>query len=111
MGKENRRSTRVNPPIGSVIINQMNDENLGSVVNISATGFLLASRRKVEEGQIFQVSLIIPHVELHKVSIGVECLWSESQKSGLIFGGFHIIDISEHDEQAMKKIIQQLIVG
>ncbi len=105
---EKRLNKRVHPPKGSVVVNQLGDSVLGKVVDISAGGFLLAGREKFCTGMIFQLSLILSMENEVKLSVGAECIWSDPQTSGLTFGGFQIIDISDSDFDQLNAAIKQL---
>lgn len=102
---DKRLSKRVNPPDGSVVINQITDKALGKVVDISEGGFLLAGREKYSSGMIFQLELRLAMDAPIYLSVGAECIWSDPQTSGLTFGGFQIIDISDQDQQALHNCI------
>lgn len=105
---EQRENIRVNPPEGSLVINQMNDSKVGRVIDISSNGFLLAGREKIKEGMIFQLQLMIEGHKNAHINVGAECVWADLQTSGLTFAGFQIIDISTKDQDALNAIIEQL---
>ncbi len=105
---EKRVNNRVNPPEGSLVVNQLNQVKVGRIIDISASGFLLAGREKIKEGMIFQLELlIIGHKNAH-IKVGAECVWADLQTSGLTFAGFQIIDISTKDSDSLNVIIEQL---
>ena len=104
---EKRVNNRVNPPEGSLVVNQLNQVKVGRIIDISASGFLLAGREKIKEGMIFQLELlIIGHKNAH-IKVGAECVWADLQTSGLTFAGFQIIDISTKDSDSLNVIIEQ----
>ncbi len=105
---EKRASLRVNPPEGSLAINQMNQVKIGRIIDISATGFLLAGREKINSGMIFQLELLIVGQKNAQINVGAECVWVDLQTSGLSIAGFHIIDISAQDNHNLDAIIAQL---
>jgi hypothetical protein len=105
---EKRLNKRVHPPEGSVVVNQMDDRVLGKIVDVSAGGFLLAGREKFCSGMIFQLSLKLLIDPKVSISVGAECIWSDPQASGLTFGGFQIIDISDGDLKQLKSAIKSL---
>ena len=105
---EKREFKRVNPPEGSTVVNQINQKLLGKVVDISAGGFLLAGREKYKAGMIFQLNLELALIPRKCFSVGAECIWSDPQTSGLTFGGFQIIDISDEDMDHLLSVIEQL---
>jgi len=105
---EKRVNQRVNPPQGSLVVNQLNQSKVGRIIDISASGFLLAGREKINEGMIFQLELIIAGQQNAHINVGAECVWADRQTSGLVFAGFQIIDISDKDSQSLEVIIGQL---
>ncbi|MCB1581534.1 MAG: PilZ domain-containing protein [Xanthomonadales bacterium] len=105
---EKRLNKRVNPPDGSVVINQLEGKVLGKIVDVSAGGFLLAGREKFCSGMIFQLNLVIAMKSKISLSVGAECIWSDPQASGLTFGGFQIIDISDGDRDKLNTAINKL---
>ncbi len=105
---EKRENIRVNPPEGSLVVNQLNQAKVGRIVDISASGFLLAGREIIKPGMIFQLELIIADKEKIHINVGAECIWADLQTSGLIFGGFQIIDISNEDQTTLNQFIEQL---
>lgn len=108
---EKRESVRVNPPQGSLVVNQLNQTKVGRIVDISSTGFLLAGREKIKSGMIFQLELIIINDKNVHINVGAECIWADLQTSGLTFGGFQIIDIADKDQATLADIIEQLAVN
>ncbi len=105
---EKRANTRVTPPEGSTVINQVNATKMGRIVDLSASGFLLAGRVKINSGMIFQLVLALSENKDAHIKVGAECIWSDLQTSGLTFAGFQIIDIAAEDYERLSKIIEQL---
>lgn len=105
---EKRENKRVNPPDGSAVVNQINGKVLGKLIDVSVGGFLLAGREKYSAGMIFQLDLVLELDPQQSLSVGAECIWSDPQTSGLTFGGFQIIDVSEQDNQKLHDIIGQI---
>lgn len=107
---EKRVSVRVNPPEGSYVVNQLTGQKIGRIIDVSATGLLLAGRAdNIKSGMIFQLELVVPTKKNAHINVGAECIWDDLQTSGLTFAGFHIIDISAEDKALLKSMIQQLI--
>ena len=105
---EKRENTRVNPPEGSLVVNQLKQAKVGRIVDISANGFLLAGREVIKPGMIFQLELLINADPEFHINVGAECIWADLQTSGLTFGGFQIIDISDSDQTTLNAFIEQL---
>lgn len=96
------RARRVNPKERLVVVNDITAQDLGQVVNLSTSGMMLAARFDFNEKQIFQAKLTVGEQAL---SIGLECVWAETQLSGMTYGGFTIIDISDSDLQYLQTYI------
>ncbi len=105
---EKRENARVNPPEGSLVVNQLNQSKVGRIIDISASGFLLAGRVNIKPGMIFQLELVIADTTKIHINVGAECIWADLQTSGLTFGGFQIIDISEEDQTTLNAFIERL---
>lgn len=99
---EKKRAKRVNPKERIDVVNFIGGDVLAQIVNLSESGMMLASRQKFTDDQMFQTLLV---VEGHELSVGLECVWSETQESGMTFGGFMIIDISSNDHARLQHYI------
>ncbi|WP_395374176.1 PilZ domain-containing protein [Marinicella sp. W31] len=108
MNSETRRNLRVNPPSGSTINNVLNNQPLGELLNISHDGFMISSRDRIESGQIYQLNLHLTTDPAVQISIGAECMWTETHGSGMDFGGFFILDISDSDQKQLDRVIEIL---
>ncbi len=104
---DKRMHPRVSMPRTVYVINQMTNEEFAQVVNVSESGLLLAGRQPVNAGDVLQLELVINELQF-KAPIGVECVWAEPQNSGLVFGGYRIIDVAEGDLAQLQEIIQQI---
>lgn len=99
---EQKRAKRINPKQRIEVINFVGGEVMAQIVNLSETGLMLASRQKFTDDQMFQTNIVL---EGHELSIGLECVWSETQESGMTYGGFMIIDISDEDRARLQHFI------
>lgn len=102
---EQKRARRVNPKERIDVINFVGGGVLAQVVNLSESGMMLASRQKFTDDQMFQTTV---DIEGHTLSVGLECVWSETQESGMTYGGFMIIDISEEDRVRLQQYIASI---
>lgn len=106
---EKRENVRVNPPEGSYVLNKLTGQKIGRIIDISASGLLLAGRAdNIKAGMIFQLELVIRSQKNAHINVGAECIWDDLQTSGLTFAGFHIIDISNEEQKSLEDIIEQL---
>ena len=100
---EKQRARRVNPRQRIDVINFVGGDVLAQIVNISTSGMMLASRQKFTDDQMFQTKMGLGG---HELSLGLECVWAETQESGMTYGGFMIIDISEVDKGRLQHFIE-----
>ena len=100
---ETHRAKRVNPKERIDVINFIGGDVLAQIVNISISGMMLASRQKFTDDQMFQTKMKLASFEL---SVGLECVWAETQESGMTYGGFMIIDISDQDKGRLQHFIE-----
>ena len=80
---------------------------LGKILNISSDGLLVACNNKIEIGEMFQTEWQFEARGMKNISVGLECLWAESQYTNVCLCGFFIIDISEPDQLILDRIIAQ----
>ncbi len=107
MNKEYRKSKRVMPSFSIEIMDMIIGTRLGEVLNISSDGLLLSSNRLISVGEMFQTDWRFTIRGLKDISVGLECLWSESQYTNVCLCGFYIIDISDDDQLILDRIIAQ----
>ena len=107
MSKEYRKSKRVKPHVKIEIINMIMGKKLGDILNISTDGLLISSKTQISIGEMFQTEWHIAARGLKSISMGLECLWSETQYTNICLCGFYIIDISEDDQNILDRIIAQ----
>lgn len=101
--QESRRNTnRISPSERIKVLNLVSDETIGQIINISPTGFMLASRSQILDKQILQTYFNLGN---QPILVGIECSWSDTQKSGMTIAGFMIIDISEKDKLILRQYI------
>ena len=107
MSKEYRKSKRVKPHVKIEIIDMIIGTKLGEILNISADGLLISSNTKITIGEMFQTEWHFSARGLKSISVGLECLWSETQYTNVCLCGFYIIDISQDDQDILDRIIAQ----
>ncbi len=100
---EKQRAKRVNPKQRIDVVNFVGGDVLAQIVNISISGMMLASRQKFTDDQMFQTTVQLGG---HELSLGLECVWAETQESGMTYGGFMIIDISDSDNGRLQHFIE-----
>lgn len=107
MNKEFRKTKRVKPNVKINIVDMIVGTKLGDVLNISSDGLLAASNVKIAVGEMFQTEWSFDARGMKNISVGLECLWSESQYTNICLCGFYIIDISKDDQDVLDRIIAQ----
>lgn len=107
MSKEYRKTKRVKPSFHIDISDMIVGTILGEVLNISSDGLLVSCQSKIVVGEMFQTQWDFEARGLKSISVGLECLWAEVQYTNFCLCGFHIIDISEDDQNILDRIIAQ----
>lgn len=98
---DSRQSHRLKPAASCHVIDALSASLLGEVLNISSDGLMLASPLSIGEGSIFQVDIHCDLSDVGRISAGIECLWTEPYGNGGTLAGFHIIDISDQDQDVL----------
>ncbi|PCK09186.1 MAG: hypothetical protein COA42_05410 [Alteromonadaceae bacterium] len=109
--QNHRRKTRsdVDPLI--LVKDSISGSDVGTLVNLNDEGFMLMGKGPVKEGCIYQFDFHFPKPGRcnGKMTLGAECLWLKPSAEGeLAWAGFHIIDLSDDDQETIKQIISQL---
>ena len=81
-------------------------EEIGTVANISSTGFMLVADRHIDVETIFQLRLLTSDTQ-EEFNLGAMCLWnSDASSANTFWAGFHIIDISDETQSRLDKLVQ-----
>lgn len=92
------------------ILDSESNELIGTLVNISVSGFMMISEKSLPENYVFQFKLVFSPgcEESTSMELGAESLWiQEMEGSNQRWIGFHIIDISEDDRATIGKLISE----
>ena len=93
------------------VLDTLSGEDMGMLVNVSKEGMMLLGDKAVVNDGVYQVTIplkLIPEEDL-SLSIGIECLWSNSADiEGKSWSGFRIIDISASEQSLLNHMIEQL---
>lgn len=90
------------------VLDVESNELIGTLVNISVSGFMMISEKSLPENYVFQFKVVFSPSEedSQTVQLGAESLWiQEMEGSNQRWIGFHIIDISEDDKAAINALI------
>jgi hypothetical protein len=111
---ESRRAKR--RPIAQAIevIDAMTESPMGRLGNLSQTGMLLISEKRVCEDALFQVSFALPDGSgrQRQLQIGVQHLWcEEGAVPGQAWCGFRFIDIAPADADFLRLWVEHPGIG
>lgn len=90
------------------ILDDESNEFLGTLVNISASGFMMITEKELPENYVFQFQIVISPgaSDSQRIRLGAESLWvQEMEGSKQRWIGFHVIDISEQDKATLCRLI------
>jgi len=109
LSEERRISKRVVASSANISIHdKIADKSMGTIGNLSETGFMLVTGNQIEIDSVFQLELE-DNSSGQKIQIGAVCLWnSETSTQQMFWSGFHIIDISSEAEEILKEIVAKL---
>lgn len=110
MSDERRIADRVSAQSADIRVqDRISDTSMGTIANLSETGFMLVSHRDIEVDSVFQLELSCCDGQFGNIQIGAVCLWNaDTSSENLFWAGFHIIDISAAAEAALKQVIAKL---
>lgn len=90
------------------ILDAESNEVIGTLVNISVSGFMMISEKSLPENYVFQFKVVFSPgaADSHTIQLGAESLWvQEVEGSNQRWIGFHIIDISDSDKAVISALI------
>lgn len=102
---ESRRARRRSISQAIEVLDTMSESVIGRVGNLSQTGMLMISDKRVCEDALFQVSFALPDSSgrLRSLEIGVQHLWCEDGAvPGQAWCGFRFIDIASADADFLR---------
>ncbi len=106
---EMRNKTRVDVPDVVCVTDRQTRSHFGQLVNISEEGMMILISEPVAENTVFQLSLGFCNKDgdVEPIEIGVECLWcNQSTTDGQFWAGFYVIDISEQDQEKIRRLLE-----
>ncbi len=90
------------------ILDVESNEVIGSLVNISISGFMMISKKSLPENYVFQFKVVFSpgSADPKTIQLGAESLWVQAvDGSDQHWTGFHIIDISDEDKETIRALI------
>lgn len=109
MSEERRIAKRVDTQPGSIVVlDRISQTSLGTIANISSTGFMLVTDRFIEIDSVFQLNLASDGLDT-SFDIGAVCLWTtEASSADSFWSGFHIIDISDSAQADLDIVVKKI---
>ncbi|MEX0607273.1 MAG: PilZ domain-containing protein [Halofilum sp. (in: g-proteobacteria)] len=107
---ERRQSERHQLMFHARVIDAESDTTLGQLVDLSATGLMLASAVPLEVGRTYRLRIPLPvsfdgHPELR---VRATVAWSaESLHPGLHRGGFRDLELPEEQRRAFERLVDE----
>ena len=107
MSEERRIADRVETQSAYIKIrDRVSETDMGTVANLSETGFMLVSNRNIDVDSVFQLEMSCCEDKFQNIRFGAVCLWNaDTSSENLFWAGFHIIDISADAEATLQQII------
>lgn len=102
---EYRRSPRKAAFVNIPVSNMMTGEVMGRIGNLSSDGMLMVCESEVASGALFQLGfeLVNGHGKSQAINVGAQEMWLEpANVPGQFWAGFHFIDISDADLDAVE---------
>ena len=111
--RTNRRGKRRRTLNGVVnIVNQMDEQILGRLVNVTTEGLMLVSPRSLATDTLYQVILALPEPVngVQQIELGMDCLWTSptDPTADMYWSGCHIIDISDTMLEHLTVLIEEV---
>ena len=109
MSEERRVAKRVDTQPGLLtVFDRINETSLGTIANISSTGFMLVTDHFIDIDSVFQLNLESSNLDC-SIDIGAVCLWTtEASSADSFWSGFHIIDISDSAQADLDIIVEKM---
>jgi len=110
MTSENRKSPRIEIDQPIQVRDLAQDMALGNLVNLSNSGLMILTTHQIPISHVFQLEMQLSFSDNSekKIIFGAESLWSqETSIPEHEWVGFHVIDISDEDQQILDRMIEE----
>ena len=108
---EYRRSPRKAAYVTIPVTNKMTGEVMGRIGNLSADGMLMVCDEVIADSALFQLGFELTNAQGHPqpIDVGAQEMWAEAANvPGQYWSGFHFIDISDNDLEAIESWLGNL---
>lgn len=108
--REGRRFSRKKMYKEMVLFDRATGGNIGRLLNISVDGFKLFTRQQLNEGERFQLSVVLPEqiYGVNTLSFSARNVWSEQQDAaGEFHAGFQFDDLSDANRNIIKALLEK----
>ncbi len=108
---EYRRSPRKAPFVNTTVTDLMTGEVMGRIGNLSSDGMLMVCDAEVVDDALFQLAFDLFEADgsSQSIKVGVQEMWCEAANvPGQFWAGFHFIDISDDNLNAVESWLGEL---
>ena len=113
--QKQRNRPRKNTPHNVKVIDQLSGKVMGRVVDITADGLMLVTKQSIEQGQHFDLRIILPRMVDGKLDIEVkaEAVWCKSDTNPNFFKvGFRFENLAGNDGFTLEDVMHRMnLVG
>ncbi|UVE18509.1 PilZ domain-containing protein [Pseudomonas sp. LS44] len=108
---DRRQHSRQSTELQLEVFDLHSGKRLGRVVDLSTEGFMLFSDHAMEVDSVIECRLMASNgpAGAKEVQLGADCLWSRPGADGQhCWAGFHIIDLSDEQTEALNILLKHL---
>jgi len=113
--QKQRNRPRKNTPHHVKVLDQVTDEILGRVVDVTADGLMLVVPERIEPGRQFNFRIILPRIVSGKMDIEVsaEAIWCKPDTNPDFFKvGFKFLNLPGNDGFTLEDVMHRMnLVG
>ena len=102
---ERRRDRRVATHLNILASNACTGEKLGSLANLSVSGFLLVGQKSLPVEQTLAIVLQPSDPALDSLTVDVDCLWVDQHTGGAVWSGAQFVNVSPSQIIAIAELV------
>lgn len=110
LAREQRRFQRKKMYKEMVVFDRTTGGNVGRLLNVSIDGFKLQTRQEIQEGQEFQLSVVLPEQirGVNTLSFSARNIWSKEQSTaGEFNAGFQFLDLNDTGKEVIEALMEK----